>query len=410
VLALCFVTTDLFGHSSVTQNEEFFTFPAEFDKQEAVWMVARPFDSERPTIGVAVQMIKALAPTVKIRLMVADEKAKEAVAKLLKANGVDERQVSYWTTTSSPTRWYRDVGAIFLKSNKGNLKVVDFSFNCYGECEPSSPSATKREGIDREIAALLSLPVLKTDLVSESGGREVNGRGTMMAVEAVELQRNPGMTKAQIERVLLEVLGQKKMIWLKKGIAEDDKAQRGPLHDNVYAVGTGGHIDEFCRFVSGDTILLAQVSPRERDADPVMNMSYDRLEENYKILKAASDQDGKKFKIIRVPVADIIYDEFVIKETDAEELRYFHRSRPGQTIRKIIAASYLNFFISNGVVLVPAYWKEGRPQSTKEKDETVKNILQKVFPNRKIVQIHSENFNYSGGGMHCATQQQPASH
>ncbi len=140
-----------------------------------------------------------------------------------------------------------------------------------------------------------------------------------------------------------------------------------------------------------------------------MNMSYDGLEENYKILKAASDQDGKKFKIIRVPVADIIYDEFVIKETDAEELHYFHGSRPGQTIRKIIAASYLNFFISNGVVLVPAYWKEGRPQSTKQKDETVKNILQKVFPNRKIVQIHSENFNYSGGGMHCATQQQPAS-
>jgi agmatine deiminase len=408
MMAVCSGGNNLFGQSPAKLREEVFTFPAEFDKQEAVWMVARPFDSEHPTIGVAIQMIKALTPGVKVRLMVADEKAKGAVQNLLKANGVDERQVSYWTTASSPTRWYRDVGAIFLRGNKGNLKVVDFDFNCYGECEPSSERAKQREGIDREIAALLKLPVVKTSLAGESGDREVNGRGTMMAVEAVELHRNPGMARAQVEQVLLQVLGQKKMILLKKGIAEDDKAQRGPLHGNVYAVGTGGHIDEFCRFVSHDTILLAEVSRQERDADPVMRMSYDRLEENYRILKEASDQNGKKFKIIRVPVADIIYDEFVIKESDAEELRYFHGSKPGQTIKSIIAASYLNFFISNGVVLAPAYWKPGRPQSTKAKDEAVRNILQSVFPGRKIVQIHSENLNYSGGGMHCATQQQPA--
>jgi agmatine deiminase len=408
VMAVGSVANNLYGQSPAKQSEEFFTFPAEFDKQEAVWMVARPFDSERPTIGVVIQMIKALTPAVKVRLMVADEKAKEEVHNLLKANGVDERQVSYWTTASSPTRWYRDIGAIFLRSNKGNLKVVDFDFNCYGECESSSEKAKQREGIDREIAALLKLPVVKTALASESGDREVNGKGTMMAVEAVELHRNPGMTKAQIEKVLLNVLGQRKMIWLQKGVAEDDKAQRGPLYGNVYPVGTGGHIDEFCRFVSDDTILLAEVSRQERDADPVMKLSYDRLEENYKILKEASDQDGKKFKIIRVPVADIIYDEFVIKESDTEELRYFHGSKPGQTIKSIVAASYLNFFISNGVVLAPAYWKEGRPQSTKVKDEAVRNILQRAFPERKIVQIHSENFNYSGGGIHCATQQQPA--
>ncbi len=407
-ITVCSLANNLYGQSVAHQSDEVFTVPAEFEKQEAVWMVARPFEREHPTIGVAIQMIKALTPGVKVRLMVADEKAKAAVQNLLKENGVDEGQVSYWTTASSPTRWYRDVGAIFLRSNKGNLRVVDFDFNCYGECERSSAKAKQREGIDREIAALLKLPVIKTALISESGGREVNGKGTMMAVEAVELHRNPGMTKAQIEKGLLQVLGQKKMIWLKKGIAEDDKAQRGPLYGNIYPVGTGGHIDEFCRFVSHDTILLAEVSQHEREADPVMKMSYDRLEESYKILREASDQDGKKFKIIRVPVADIIYDEFVIKESDTEELRYFHGSKPGQTIKSIIAASYLNFFISNGVVLAPAYWKEGRPQSTKAKDEAVKNILAKVFPDRKIVQIHSENFNYSGGGIHCATQQQPA--
>jgi agmatine deiminase len=397
------------GQTVTKKNgDEFFTIPAEFEKQEAVWIAAKPFESGHPTIEIVIQMLKALSPHVKIKLMVADNAAKETVQKLLKENGVDEKQVFYWTTVSSPTRWYRDVGGLFLKSDKGNLKIVDFGFNCYGDCESSSEKAKRKEGIDREIAALLGLPAIKSDLVSEGGDLEFNGRGTMMAVEAVELQRNPHLTKAQIEKELLRVLGQKKIIWLKKGIAEDDKAQRGALYENVYPIGTGGHVDEFCRFISPDTILLAEVSPRERDADPVMKMTYDRMEENYKILRASSDQTGKKFKIIRVPVADIIYDEFVIKEGDTEELNYFRDSKPGQTIKSIIAASYLNFFISNGVVLQPAYWREGRPNSTKVKDEAVRKVLQKAFPNRKIVPISAENLNYGGGGMHCATQPQPA--
>jgi agmatine deiminase len=113
----------------------------------------------------------------------------------------------------------------FLKSNKGNLRVVDFNFNCYGDCEPSAERAKKKEGIDREIAALLALPVIKSKLINEGGDLDFNGQGTMMAVEAVELQRNPDLTRSQIETELLQVLGQKKMIWLKSGIAEDDRAQ-----------------------------------------------------------------------------------------------------------------------------------------------------------------------------------------
>ena len=248
--------------------------------------------------------------------------------------------------------------------------------------------------------------MIKTDIVSEGGDREFNGKGTMMVNEAVELQRNPGMTRAQVEQGLLQILGQKKLIWLKRGVAEDDSARYGALYGNVYPGGTGGHMDEFCRFADAHTILLAEVSPSERNADPISRMNYERMEENYKILKRATDQDGKKFKIVRVPVVDLIYDEFVVKEDAA--ISYFHGSKAGDKIKVPLAASYLNFFISNGVVLTPAYWQEGRPQSMKTKDEAVKHILQRVFPDRKIVQIHSENFNYGGGGMHCATQQQPA--
>jgi agmatine deiminase len=288
------------------------------------------------------------------------------------------------------------------------MRAVDFKFNCYGECTAGSADAQRKEGIDREIAGIAGVPIIKTALVSEGGDREVNGQGTLMAIEETEMQRNPGMGREHIEKELLRLLGQKKMIWLKRGIAEDDDPMHGPLYSNVYPIGCS-HIDEMARFVSADTIALAEVTPEERDADPVMRMTYDRLEENYRILQAATDQDGHKFKIARIPVADPIYQELTIQPGDDGTVHYFRGAKPGQKIRIIISASYMNFFISNGVVLEAAYWQPGRPESTRRKDEAATATLKRLFSPRGIVQIHSENLNYGGGGMHCATQQQPAS-
>jgi agmatine deiminase len=387
---------------------ERFTFPAEFDRQEAVWLAARPTENGHPTIGIVVEMIKALAPHVRLWVMVADAAARADLERRLADSGVDATGVRYWTTSSSPTRWYRDVGAIFLRGDEGHVKVVDFNFNCYGNCDASSEGARRKEGIDREIAALVSLPVVRTELIGEGGDREFNGRGVMMAVEAVELQRNAGMSRAEIERQLLDLLGQKTMIWLKQGVAEDGRAAEGPVYGNVFVGGTGGHIDEFCRFADPHTILLAEVSRRERDADPVMRMSYERLEENYRILSRARDQDGKRFKIVRVPVPDLMYDEVTLAREDTQELAYFAGSKPGVPMRIVLPTSYLNFFVSNGVVLAAAYWKPGRPRTMKIKDEAAQAILRRVFPGRRIVAIHCEELNYGGGGIHCATQQQPS--
>jgi agmatine deiminase len=288
------------------------------------------------------------------------------------------------------------------------LKAVDFNFNCYGNCQPGSDEARKKEGIDREIAKLAGVPVIRSELVTEGGAHDFNGRGVMIANETLELGRNPNMTRDQIEVELKRVLGQKKVIWLKQGIAEDDAPRNGPLFGDIYPTGdTGGHVDEFCRFVDSRTILLAAVTPAERDADPVMKINYDRMEENYKILQRATDQDGRHFRIIRVPVADIISEKLTINASDVDALKFFHGSQPGKTITTLLAASYLNFFISNGVVLISKYWKPGRPRSTKQKDEAVRRLMQRLFPDRKIVQIDAENLNYGGGGMHCATQEQP---
>jgi agmatine deiminase len=392
--------------SSPLEQPDDFRLPAEFEPQQAVWMSARPTETGKPVLDVVIEMVRALSPHVRIQLMVPTESLKAEVQERLRQQKVDQGQISYWTT-SVPTRWYRDIGAIFLRNSAGALRAVDFNFNCYGECPTGSEEAQqKKEGLDREIAVLAAIPTIRTALVSEGGDREVNGKGTLMAIEETEMQRNQGMSRNQIEKELLHLLGQKKMIWLKRGIAEDDDPMHGPLYANVYAIGCG-HIDEMARFVAADTIALAEVTEQERRKDPVMGMTYDRLEENYRILQAATDQDGHKFKIVRMPVADPIYQDFKIRSGAGGGLDYFHGTKPGQEIRIIISASYMNFFISNGVVLEAAYWQPGRPESTRRKDQASAAMLKRLFPSREIVQIHAENLNYGGGGMHCATQQQP---
>jgi agmatine/peptidylarginine deiminase len=203
-LSLLLIGAAVFGmvaFSRAQQPQDDFTFPAEFEPQQAVWINARPMESGKPVLEIIVAMVRALAPHVHVWVMVPTAEIKIQVQNRLRELKIDERQISYWSASSSLTRWYRDTGAIFLKNKSGDLKAVDFDF---------------------------------------------------------------------------------------------------------------------------------------------------------------------------------------------------------------IPASYMNFFISTGVVLEAAYWQPGRPESMRRKDETAMAVLQRTFPNRQIVQIHAENLNYGGGGMHCATQQQPA--
>jgi agmatine deiminase len=406
LLVLLCLSPYLSHQTAATTNDELFSFPAEFERHEFVWVTwtSEVYMSGKPTDKVVVQIIKELYPFVTIKLVVESQPQLIKVKRILKENNIPDEQVSFIIIPNN-NRWMRDIGPIFLKGDKGNLKIVDFNYNFYGELPTSHPYSKEVERIDRVIAHKLRLSTIKSKLVSEGGDREFNGKGTMMAVEAVELQRNPGKTRDEIEKELLRVLGQKKMIWLKKGPAEDDKSSRGPLPGNIYtSTVTGGHIDEFCRFVDSNTILLAEVSAEERDANPISKISYARLEENYRTLCEATDQNGKPFRIVRVPVANHIIGEYKAKKGDSQ---YYGGIKAGDQMKYLLAASYLNFLVTNGVVLVQSYWKEGRPASTKAKDETARRILQEAFPDRKIVQIFAEDVNHGGGGIHCITQQQP---
>jgi agmatine deiminase len=169
-------------------------------------------------------------------------------------------------------------------------------------------------------------------------------------------------------------------------------------------------VDEFCRFVNANTILLGWIEENEIGQDPVKRITHERMVENLKILQQATDQDGKPFTIIKVPFPQIDYTKRIVTPSN----RYYQnikRSRPnvksGTILYLVPSSSYLNYVITNGLVLLPAYWQPGMGDAVKKRDAEVLALFKKHFPDRKLVQINPLTLNYASGGMHCVTQQQP---
>ena len=412
-LFLILTTAISFGQTKT----EHFIYPGEFEKIDAIWMnwntykywmhwstsiagYPQYYETEEPELHI-LRMTKEITPYAMMNMIVVNDSVKNAAIHSMLNFGIDTSRVHFYYFKMD-FRFIRDEGPIFLKGDQGHLMGIDFNYNCYGKCEPYS-AKTELGTMDSVIEKQMGLQMIKTAVCSEGGDREFNGKGTMITVEAVELYRNKTMTKEQLEAEYKRLFGVKKIIWLKKGSIDDDKIEDGILPCGVYAYGTGGHVDEFCRFVDAHTILLAQESNKGTTCDSLALINNSRLEENYNILKSSTDQDGKPFRIIRIPVPDYEYNTFT---KDADVTSEFVGAHIGQTITVMNAASYLNFIIANQVVLIPKYYNDGGLLSTKEKDEDALKIFQQVFPGRKIVQLDVLLLNLHGGGMHCATQQQ----
>jgi len=213
---------------------------------------------------------------------------------------------------------------------------------------------------------------------------------------------------------LKRVLGQKKVIWLKEGVADDDLTFKGPLPGGYFTViTTGGHIDEYARFADEDTILLAEVSEAQKATDEIAAITYERLRVNEEILKKATDQDGKPFEIVRVPVPEKLFETMKAGDGVFDYIQglTFEDGTvidPDEVIDVVLPASYLNYIITNGLVIYQTYWKPGRPDSMKVNDEKAKAILERTFsPQRRVVGVNAEAVNLGGGGIHCISQQQP---
>lgn len=405
----------------ITEEEtiEKYRFPAEFEPHQAVWVGWSTYENKKgySTRDLHLNIIKELMPFVNVKIAVQDSTEIMKVKELLVEKDIAEKNISFMIVPHADI-WFRDMGPNFLVSPGMKHKIADFNFNVWGYETPDTKGAVIEEKVDEKIAKLLNLEIVSTNVISEGGNREFDGKGTMITTESVELQRNPQMTKSELETEYKRVLGVEKIIWLKRGLYEDDFTFDGLLpgpddKKSAYTViTTGGHIDEFCRIVAPNKILLAEVSDEKADKDPIAKENKKRLDENYEILKNSTDVNGKPFEIIRIPLPETIYDTLspgdgvydYIADLEYKDGSVFPK---GEKVTVIPAASYLNFLITNGVVLAQKYWKPGLPESIKERDNEAQTILQKVFPKRKIIMLDAMAANIGGGGIHCITQQEP---
>lgn len=426
ILAISILLVQL---SCINKNSHEYYMPAEFDPHEAVW-IGWKHDGDNYK-SVSIDMINALKNNVQIKMVTGTDSAQQSVQNILLKNNIDISEIE-WHIFPDNTFWMRDHGAPFMIDKKGNLAIVDFAYNSngmpqylewrYGKDSEDFHTFMKRynnnnrENVDSLMGVSQGAKIFKSSIIVEGGGIEVNGKGTIILAESVTLDRNPGLTKEEIELEFKKAMNITNVIWLKKGLADDPHKFR-QITGIYFGYGVGGHTDEFVRFANPTTIFLAWVNEEEKDLHPINRMNYERMSENLKILKQATDQDGNPFDIVKIPIPDPIYRSFFVKKQNSknpdrkspfsmsiETLQSFYNVNEGDTLEFVAAASYMNYFITNGVILLPTYINEG---SSIDKEEEVKEKFMKYFPNRKLAFINTIPLNYDGGGMHCGTQQQP---
>ncbi|HVC48019.1 MAG TPA: agmatine deiminase family protein [Terracidiphilus sp.] len=346
-----------------------YRMPAEWEPHEATWL-AWPHNREDwpgkfgPIPWVFAEVVRILAAHEKVHMLVQDEKAQKRTEGILRGAGAELDSVEFhaWPTDRV---WTRDSGPIFVRNAAGQLAVTNWRFNAWAKYD----DWRRDDLIPGRVAEMLGVPEwapavqLATGelrrLVLEGGSIDSNGAGAMLTTEECLLsevqQRNPGVSRAQLEQAIYEYLGVERVIWLERGVTGDD---------------THGHVDDISRFVGPETIVTA-VEPDARDEN------HAPLKENLARLKAARTLAGKTFEIVELPLP-----------------------RPVVFRKQRLPASYANFYVANGVVLVPTFHDPN--------DRVALNTLAEVFPGREVIGIHSVDLIWGLGALHCMTQQQPA--
>jgi len=344
----------------VTPHSLGYSMPAEWARHRATWLSWPHNQDTWPTQlekvrEVWIQMICALSPHERVYLLVNDERTEQDVSARLARARTAMKNV---TLLKIPTVdvWMRDYGPTFVTraSRENPLAFNDWIFNGWGG---KYQSYEDDERVAREVAVLLKVPVFEQKVILEGGSIEVNGAGTCLTTEQCLLNknRNPHLSRLQIEALLEDSLGVTHVIWLGEGIVGDD---------------TDGHIDDIARFVNPTTVLCA-IEADSKDEN------YGFLQDNYERLQHAADQNGAKLSIVTLPCPRPVY---------CEGAR--------------LPASYANFYIANNVVLVPIFDDPGDAQAL--------GILRQLFPERQIIGLRCNEVVAGLGAIHCVTQQEPA--
>lgn len=341
-----------------------YTFPAEWEPHDATWFSwPRPegisFPGKYHTVPENLARIfRVIAPRETVRINVPNENYERIVRQQLREHGCPLGNVEFFHIRTNEN-WCRDHGPAFLlkrsRRGKARLAVVDWGFNAWGG---KYPPYDDDDQVPTRIARALGIrPVFNPGIVMEGGAVDFNGAGTVLTTTDCLLNknRNPGLSKADIERFLLDYYGQRHVCWLTGGIAGDD---------------TDGHVDDLARFISPTKVVIG-IEPDPKD-------------ENHRVLRSARrqldklrDQDGRPFEIVEIPMP-----------------------RPVEHAGHRLPATYVNFYFVNGALLVPTY-------RDRRNDRRAIETLQQHLPNHEVIGVDCTELVWGLGAIHCLSQQQP---
>ncbi len=348
----------------MTAADAGFSMPPEWSPQEAVWL-SWPVEDPRHWGGAKREMIWAkfaeIAAAisrfepVRINAPVADHAA--IVAACNRAKAVPERVELF--DHSHNDVWCRDHGPIFIKhATSGEVAITDWEFNAWGG---KFPPWDLDNTIPTQISTALGKRIFKGGMILEGGAIEINGAGQLLTTEAVLLNpnRNPLLSREEIEQHLRSGLGVSEILWLKQGIEGDD---------------TDGHIDDLARFIDPQT-LLACIDPNATSPNQSI------LRDNLSRLRSFLGPNDRAFDVLEIPLPESC-------------------EVPGWRL-PVLPASYVNFLIVNDGVLVPTFRQ-------KKNDDRALGIIRELFANREVIGIDCLDLVEEGGTLHCISQQQPA--
>ena len=358
-------------HSS-TPAHDGFSMPAEFAPHAGCWMLwpERP-DNWRlgalPAQQAFVDVATAIARFEPVTMGVSGAQFEFARAQLPAHIRLVE--------ISHDDAWMRDVGPTFISNEKGERRGVDWRFNAWGGLQGGLYFPWDQDDlVARKVLEIEGCDRYRAPLVNEGGAIHVDGEGTALVTEQVLLNpnRNPGMSREQVERHLMAYLGVCTVLWLGQGVIDDE---------------TGGHVDNLACFVKPGTVALTWTDNRR---DPQYAVSRDAFER----LAAARDARGRRISIVKLPMPGPL--RYTAEEAAGVQARDTVR---GRSAGLRLAASYVNFYIANGGIIMPLL----DPRT----DKAAAARLKRAFPGRKVVGVQAREILLGGGNIHCITQQVP---
>jgi agmatine deiminase len=354
-----------------TPRKDGFRMPGEFEPHAGTWMIwperpdnwrngAKPAQKAFVDVAIAISQFEPVTMCV-------------SRAQFSNARGMLPANIRV-VEMSNDDSWMRDCGPTFVVNGK-EARAIDWDFNAWGGLIGGLYFPWDQDDlVARKVADIERVDRYKAPMVLEGGSIHVDGEGTLITTKECLLNenRNPEMTQEEIEETLSEYLNLKKVIWLNRGIYNDE---------------TNGHVDNICCFIRPGVVALAWTDDKN---DPQYEISH----ENYEILQASVDAKGRKLEIVKVHTPNPV----LITKEESEGVDAVDGTLPREEGDRM-AASYINFYICNGGIVMPAF---GDSQ-----DKAAQETLQKLFPDRKVVSVFAREILLGGGNIHCITQQQP---